>query len=214
MTTHDQHNEATPPLEQVEPATPVTDREAERADSSIAPTGPVKRTNRIDHSRSRIGGRPDGRRTAHAGSRFRYRIKPSQTKQACRPPIPNRRSQVPKQPAGWQIQPGLEPNHPLTDRFSPMTSFPNSARGGTMSRPASSTTPKTASRRRTAWCRMWSNSLQTASPRRVRASNNSGVAAKKRPPRIFESPLNATESSSTDYSRYEADKHLSVKQSS
>jgi hypothetical protein len=40
MTTHDQHSEATPPLEQVEPATPVTDREAERADSSIAPTGP------------------------------------------------------------------------------------------------------------------------------------------------------------------------------
>jgi len=38
MTTHDQHNEVTPPLEQVEPATPVTDREAERADSSIAPT--------------------------------------------------------------------------------------------------------------------------------------------------------------------------------
>ena len=25
MTTHDQHNEATPPLEQVEPATPITD---------------------------------------------------------------------------------------------------------------------------------------------------------------------------------------------
>ena len=69
MTTRDQHNEATPPLEQVEPATPVTDREAERADSSIAPTG-VKRTNRIDHSRSRNGGRPDGRGTAHAGSRF------------------------------------------------------------------------------------------------------------------------------------------------
>src|SRR6478752_767046 len=40
MTTHDQHNEATPPLEQVEPATPVTDREAQRADSSMAPTGP------------------------------------------------------------------------------------------------------------------------------------------------------------------------------
>ena len=41
MTTHDQHNEATPPLEQVEPATPVTDREAEQADSSIAPTRPA-----------------------------------------------------------------------------------------------------------------------------------------------------------------------------
>ena len=40
MTTHNQHNEATPPLEQVEPATPVTDREAQRADSSIAPAGP------------------------------------------------------------------------------------------------------------------------------------------------------------------------------
>jgi len=40
MTTHDQHNQPTPPLEQVEPERPMTDRQAERADSSTAPTGP------------------------------------------------------------------------------------------------------------------------------------------------------------------------------
>jgi hypothetical protein len=40
MTTDDQRDEAAPPLEQVEPATPTTDRQAGQAHSSTAPTGP------------------------------------------------------------------------------------------------------------------------------------------------------------------------------
>jgi hypothetical protein len=40
MTTHDQHNQPPPPLEQAEPASAMVDPQAEQADSSTAPTAP------------------------------------------------------------------------------------------------------------------------------------------------------------------------------
>jgi hypothetical protein len=42
MTTHDQHNEATSRLGQVEPEAPMTEGQAQRPASSTAPTGPTK----------------------------------------------------------------------------------------------------------------------------------------------------------------------------
>jgi hypothetical protein len=70
MTTHDQHNEATAPLEQVEPATPVTDREAQRADSSTAPAGALNASTEstIPAAESAADGTDAGRRMQAQGS--------------------------------------------------------------------------------------------------------------------------------------------------
>ena len=96
------------------------------------------------------------------------------------------------------------PNHQPILRFSPRQTVPNSGAGGTASRPASSTTPNAASNKQTVWCPTSSNSSAMASPRRVRDSSNNGVAARKPLPKIFGSPSNATENSSTDCSRFDA----------
>src|SRR6185437_9598056 len=61
-------------------------------------------------------------------------------------------------------------------------------RAGTTCRRDSSTIPKNASTKRTAWCRMWSTSSRLDSPKRVRGSRNSGLVAKRRPPKTFVSP--------------------------
>jgi hypothetical protein len=70
MTTHDQHNEATPPLGQVEPATQMADPQAERADSSPAPTGPsnARTESTIPAAESAAAGTDAGRRVEAQGS--------------------------------------------------------------------------------------------------------------------------------------------------
>ena len=187
MTTHDYPGETNTP-DHVDPATASTSAGSEQADP---PTTADTRHNRpIPVGSCKL-----------TSSRLIEANAPAQTHRLLRP------IQRFQQPRGRRISTtvrGAAPNHQPIPRFSPRQTLPNSGAGGTASKPASSTTPNAASNKQTAWCPTSSNSSAMASPRHVRDSSNNGVAARTPLPKIFGSPSNATENSSTDCSRFDA----------
>ena len=185
MTTHDQHTEQSDFSDEAQPVTggaqPVTEHTAPtvHADPSTAPTEsslPQSESPPVSDQRNQSPSSvvpPDpSSATAVSGHRGAGRTHGG----ACR---------------------GRLTNHQLSGHCSSRTSSRDCGRVGTLFRRGSSTIPRSASRRRMAWCPIWSNNSRRVSPLRVRGSRSSGLAARRRPPRISGSRCSIIASSSS-----------------
>ena len=202
---HDQDPEDLPTMTLAEPRAAARHPQQARADVAMTPADPPS-TYREPALTGGEGsaveselGAPDDARHGQATAAWVSPGRVMRTRR--RHPPTSRRSRVPTHRlTGWTL-PGLRPKDPRIPRFSPTTNSPGYARGGTACRPVSSTIPGTACTRLTAWYPTSSASSPPGSPRRGRAWNTSGAAAKKHPPRTCASHSPATETSSSDCSR-------------
>ena len=200
MTTHDQITEATPSPEGVGPATARTEHREEHAASSTVAAEPS-----TAQTESTVSA---GEPSAVATDSVTNQTPPSAAHSE--PSTPLSESAI----AGTEAPAGMtEATTAQTESPTERSLFADDELAGLRARwdnvqAGSSTIPKSASTKRTAWCRMWSTSSRSASPKRVRGSRNSGLAAKRLPPKTFVSPCGATAISSSGCSRCETGTHV------
>jgi hypothetical protein len=204
MTTHHQHTEATHPPEQVEPPTATTEHLIEQPDSSTVgadpSTGQTEAT--IPEGEPSAAGADAGRHTEVEGS-VTNQTPPSVAHSEPSTTATEAAIAGTDAPAAMTEPPRAETESPTErslfadDELAGLRARWENVQAGFVDDPSGCV------QKADGWCRISSTNSRPASQKRVRGSRNSGLVARRLPPKTFVWPSNATASSSNGCSRCE-----------